>query len=193
MTVDSDGQHRQLFEEEQAVLDRIEEQAQLASRAFEQFQKQQTELGGEITPVHKADLRQRLASLNEELDRYLATEYDIDTSSNDSYNTWRASHQPFHWFVEFYGIMSKGGFDVVIGNPPYVEYSKVRREYKVKEFLTEQCGNLYAYMLERSYNIIHRNGWLGMIVQLSYSCTERMQPIQKISLQQSGSLWALTF
>ena len=33
------------------------------------------------------------------------------------------AHQPFHWFVEFYGIMTKGGFDVVIGNPPWRGYS----------------------------------------------------------------------
>ena len=43
-------------------------------------------------------------------------------------------HQPFHWFVEFYGIMSKGGFDVVVGNPPYVEYSKVKSGYTIQGF-----------------------------------------------------------
>ena len=44
-----------------------------------------------------------------------------------AYQEWLKSHQPFHWFVEFYGMMQQGGFDVIIGNPPYVEYSKVRR------------------------------------------------------------------
>jgi hypothetical protein len=27
---------------------------------------------------------------------------------------WQASHEPFHWFVEFYGIMNSGGFDVIV-------------------------------------------------------------------------------
>ncbi|MDD4025346.1 MAG: hypothetical protein PHN85_05420, partial [Kiritimatiellae bacterium] len=29
------------------------------------------------------------------------------------FEAWKASHQPFHWLVEFYGIMQNGGFDVV--------------------------------------------------------------------------------
>ena len=37
---------------------------------------------------------------------------------------------PFHWFVEFYGIMHKGGFDVVIGNPPYINCKSL--EYVVQ-------------------------------------------------------------
>jgi hypothetical protein len=32
-----------------------------------------------------------------------------------AYHDWKESHQPFHWFAEFYEIISKGGFDVVIG------------------------------------------------------------------------------
>ena len=193
MTVMPDGQYRQVFPEDQAVLDRIEEEARIASRAFEQFRRQQTELGGEITPDHKAALRRRLESLGSELDRHLAGEYSVNLEDTASYAVWLDSHMPFHWFAEFYGIMNEGGFDVVIGNPPYVEYSKVRKNYQIKGFVTERCGNLYAYMLEQSYNILHISGWLGMIVQLSYSCTERMQPIQSMSLERSGRLWLSHF
>ena len=118
MTIMPDGQHRTLFEEDRIALTRIEEEAEIASAAFNQFRWQQTMLGGEITAGDKADLRQRLESLSNELDRYLATEYGVDHQQPDAYAAWRASHQPFHWFVEFYGIMNKGGFDVMIGNPP---------------------------------------------------------------------------
>ena len=64
-------------------------------------------LGGEVTAADKANLRRRLQSLDDELDRYLATEYGVDLSDSTAYNAWRASHQPFHWFVEFYGVMNK--------------------------------------------------------------------------------------
>jgi len=57
------------------------------------------------------------------------------------YEKWLATHQPFHWFVEFYGIMKDGGFDVIIGNPPYVEYSKVRNMYTVKDTKCLVAGN----------------------------------------------------
>ena len=125
MTIMPNGQHRQVFPEDQAALDRINEEAEIASAAFNQFRWQQTILGGEVTPADKQVLRDRLRSLANELDRHLATEYGIDLKKAAAYSAWRASHKPFHWFVEFYGIMSKGGFDVVIGNPPYVQWRKI--------------------------------------------------------------------
>ena len=189
LTITPDGQHRTLFKAERIALTRIEEEAEIASAAFNQFRWQQTMLGGEITAGDKARLRQRLESLSDELDRYLATEYGVDIRQPESYDTWRASHEPFHWFVEFYGIMNKGGFDVIIGNPPYVEYSKVRKEYRLKGFVTERCGNLYAMVIEQSYNCLRRGGRFGMIVQLSYSCTERMEPIQQLCLSHSSGIW----
>jgi hypothetical protein len=68
-----------------------------------------------------ASLRDKLSALSLELDRYLARDYGIDPDKAKAFSAWRESHQPFHWFAEFYGVMREGGFDVVIGNPPYVE------------------------------------------------------------------------
>ena len=192
MTVTPDGQHRMVSEEDQADLDHIEKLAQEASRAFDRFRERQTTLGGEVLG-DKRDLRERLSGLAEELDIHLAREYGIDSNKGVAYGAWRASHRPFHWFVEFYSIMSKGGFDVVIGNPPYVEYSRVRKEYWVSGFETERCGNLYAMVIERSFTCLRRNGRFGMIVQLSYSCTDRMEPVQKLCLSQSSGLWLSHF
>ena len=139
------------------------------------------------------NLGDRLRSLADELDRLLAAEYGVDLKKAAAYDAWRNGHQPFHWFAEFYGIMNKGGFDVVIGNPPYVEYSKVRKEYQVNGFATVGCGNLYAMVVERSYTCLRQGGRFGMIVQLSYSCTDRMEPIQELCLSQSGGLWLSHF
>ena len=70
-------QIRALDHEQQKTLERIEEDAEIASRAFDQFREQQTALGGEVTAGDKAALRSRLDSLREELDRYLAAEYGV--------------------------------------------------------------------------------------------------------------------
>ena len=154
MTVMPNGQYRALDEEQQRTLTRIEEDADVAGRAFDRFREQQTALGGEVTQEDKKDLGDRLGSLADELDRLMATEYGVDPKKAVPYKAWRNGHQPFHWFAEFYGIMARGGFDVVIGNPPYVEYSKVRKEYQVKGFSTEECGNLYALCTERTFNLL---------------------------------------
>ena len=166
--------------EQQAVLDRIEEDARGVDWMAHEFRRQQTMLGEEVTVADKQVLRNRLRSLADELDRYLAIEYGVDVSVTTAYETWSVNHQPFHWFVEFYGIMSKGGFDVVIGNPPYVEYRKVRKEYQVRGYATEKSGNLYAMMMERSLKILN-NGRFGMIVPVSGACTNGFRPAEKHS------------
>ena len=190
MTVMPDGQHRQVFPEDQAALKRIEEEAEIASAAFNQFRWQQTMFGdgAHITSEHKAELRSRLRSLADELDRHLALEYGVEFNKAAAYNGWRTSHQPFHWFVEFYGIMSKGGFDVVIGNPPYVEYSKVKREYAVRDYETERCGNLYALVTERSKLIAQSYGNLSMIVPVALVSTQRMTPLHHV-LETDSDCW----
>ena len=177
MTVTPDGQSRQVFPEEQEILNRINERAEDVSQAALQFRWQQTLGGGAITAEDKKNLNSLLRSLTSELDSYLAKEYGIDTADEAAYDAWRKSHQPFHWFAEFYGIMSGGGFDVVIGNPPYVEYSKVKSDYTVRGYQTEKCGNLYAFMMERCKALTHPRSSLSMIVPLSGHSTPRMSSL----------------
>ena len=185
MTVMPNGQHRQVFPEDRAALARIEEEARGVDWLAHEFRRQQTMLGGEVTSADKQALRDRLRSLADELDRYFASEYGVDLNKTAAYDAWRTSHQPFHWLVEFYGIMSKGGFDVVIGNPPYVEYSKVRKEYRVRGFETEECGNLYAVCTERSSNLLGSGRRFGFIVQAPVVSTQRMSQLRQFLYQHS--------
>jgi methylase of polypeptide subunit release factors len=74
--------------------------------------------------------------------------------------------------------MHEGGFDVIIGNPPYVEYAKVRKTYTIKGYESEACGNLYANMLERCSGIAKHDGICGVIVPLGGFSTERMVSYQ---------------
>ena len=188
MTIMPNGQRRQVFPEEQAALDRINEEAETASAVFNQFRWQQTMLGGEVTPADKQSLRDRLQSLDDELDCLLAVEYGVDPRNSAAYDAWRASHEPFHWFVEFYGIMSSGGFDVIIGNPPYIEYRKVKDDYTIRNYITESCGNLYAFALERSKQISSVKGNLSMIVPVALVSTQRMTLIQHV-LETDSDCW----
>jgi hypothetical protein len=124
LTFGQAGQHRLPLPEDEAVLAHLEESADIAERAFQRFRQMQTEHGmraDQFTSA-KAEVRRRLGELRDELDRYLAREYGVDSSKSGAFDSWRSKHQPFHWFVEFYGIMRRGGFDVIIGNPPYVVY-----------------------------------------------------------------------
>ncbi|MCY3799978.1 MAG: Eco57I restriction-modification methylase domain-containing protein [Chloroflexi bacterium] len=214
MTVTPDGQGRQLFPEDQTVLDRIEEEAAVTSQAFDQFQRQQTVYGGDVTADDKADLRRRLENLGNELDRYLATEYGVDpvnppthngtgsTSSvdcdkvpyeHDAYQCWRRSHQPFHWFVEFHGIMRDGGFDVVIGNPPYVARRKVVEKHAVIGFRTAGCSDIYAVFVERGINVSRTNGRISMIVPLSLTFSSAFSSLRALLYHECDLNWFSSF
>ncbi|MEG3874092.1 MULTISPECIES: Eco57I restriction-modification methylase domain-containing protein [unclassified Microcoleus] len=173
-------------------MDRIDQKAKAVDITFREFQALQSSdnTDGKVLSAKKIELRSSLAKLNDELNRYLADEYQKGQSKKpEVFQKWKESHQPFHWFVEFYGIVSQGGFDVIIGNPPYVEYSKVKKEYTIKGYQTESCGNLYANSIERSLDINSSSGYFGMIIPLSAFCTQRMIEIWNIMLQSCGDHW----
>jgi len=173
---------------------RIEEKAVDVDRLFALFRQQQTEIGGEVTAEDKQELLSRLKGLEDELNRYLAGEYRVDPEKKGEYDKWLATHKPFHWFIEFYGIMKKGGFDVIIGNPPYVEYSKVKREYNIQGYATEKCGNLYAFVMERSTELLHHSrGNYGMIVPISLPSTPRMSSARDLLEENSNIIWCSNF
>lgn len=157
----------------------IEEKAQDVDRLYQRFRQQQTELGGEVTDEDKQALRGRLDALAHELDRYLAREYGVDVDNPLDFELWRKSHQPFHWFVEFYGIIKQGGFDVIIGNPPYVEIRAVK-EYDLVGYRCQQAGNLYALIVERSIDLCYETGRQGFIVPVSSISTDRYVSLQNL-------------
>ncbi len=168
---------------------RIDEKAELADRAFQRFRQMQTEFGMNAIDFRdsKKELRRRLAELNDELNRYLAREYGVDADKPAVFEKWRESHQPFHWFIEFYSIIDRGGFDVIIGNPPYLEISKIK-EYGFIGYATKGCGNIYAPCVERASALMTQKGTFGMIVPLSGFFTDRMESYQDLVYKKFSSL-----
>ncbi len=190
-----DGRGRILFPEDKAEMERIEEDAECAARAFRKFREMQTDYGMDASKhaEGKSELQKRLTALRAELDRYLAKEYGVREGDEEAYAQWRISHQPFHWFVEFYGIMHDGGFDVIIGNPPYVEYKKVRHTYEIRNYKTILCKNLFAFTLERCANLSRHDSDIGIIVPLSAFSTDRMIPLMAHLKSYSGRIKIANF
>jgi len=96
----------------------------------------------------------------------------------------------FHWKVDFYPIIERGGFDIIIGNPPYIEKSQLE-EYLQKVlgvYNTESCGNTHAYFFERSFSILIREGYCSLIVPISAISTDRMHNLQDLLMQNSSNL-----
>ncbi|MCR8747252.1 BREX-1 system adenine-specific DNA-methyltransferase PglX [Romboutsia lituseburensis] len=70
-------------------------------------------------------------------------------------------------------------FDCIVGNPPYVEYSKVRNKYVVENIETIKAGNLYAFIIEKSINILKEKGTVGLIVPISIVSTKRTKDLRR--------------
>jgi hypothetical protein len=161
---------------------------------FDRFREQQIVFGGKVTAADKRSLKNKLNKLSNEMDKYLAADsYKIDLEDENAFASWRASHQPFHWFAEFYGVINEGGFDVVIGNPPWKEYSSVKKFYTVKSYATEHCGNLYGICSERVLDLCQKNAYFSFIVQMPFVCSSRMDTMRKILRNAGEMLWTATF
>ncbi len=172
---------------------RIEEDALAVDKAFQQFRAQQTKHGGKVTAADKHELRNRLAKLDSELDLYLAGDYGVNVEKEKDFGKWKASHEPFHWLVEFHGIMANGGFNVIIGNPPYISASKVRRQYLLKGFQTAKCTDIYANVQERCLTLLNPFGRCGMIVPLSLTFSGDFQSLRELLNKGYRNNWFSSF
>jgi len=194
--ITSDGQKQILFSSTKDEIKQIEEDAGIVELAFIRFHEMQTlhEMDAQDFKTAKEDLSERLKELSGKLDQYLAKEYGINLKKKKTFEDWRSSHQPFHWFIEFYGIMSRGGFDVVIGNPPYVMYSPLKVGYSVEplEYQTLPTKNLYAIVFERTTRLVKNISPASLIVQLTVLSSQRLPALQDLLISR-GSLYALPF
>ncbi|KLI57961.1 Eco57I restriction-modification methylase domain-containing protein [Brachyspira hyodysenteriae] len=74
----------------------------------------------------------------------------------------------FDWNSKFRDIMKAGGFDVVIGNPPYVQIQGMEKELKegykeanYKNYVL--TGDIYQLFFEKNLDVLKVGGIVGMI------------------------------
>jgi len=150
----------------------------------------------EICQLHLA-LKVLAAAPDQELAeraREVGQHIRVGNSLAGSLNGWQAAQgrQPapadardaFSWAQIFPEVFDHGGFDVVLGNPPYVEHRRVRELYPLDGYTTLETGNLFALTMERSAHLLSPGGRFGMIVPSSASCTDRYHSLQELLLAQ---------
>jgi hypothetical protein len=143
--------------------------AQRLAREAETLLAREAAIASSETDVHEKErLARAVDALREPLEQY-ATNYVAGTFTDDI-------GRPFHWELEFPEVFleangrprQNGGFDAVVGNPPWVRIQALGREladYCRRRYTTASGAfDTYVVFLERSLSLLAPEGRLGFIV-----------------------------
>jgi len=98
-----------------------------------------------------------------------------------------AGNKAFNWQEEFPDVFADGGFDVVIGNPPYgallskAEKTFLKSNYKI----TEYNYDTYNFFFELSINILKNKGFLGFITPNTFLVVENGVLLRKLLFEEN--------
>lgn len=110
----------------------------------------------------------------------------------DGVNDVSATDKFFLWHTWFSEVFEQGGFDIVIGNPPYgAKLSDEDKEYCKKCYETTktikgvQKGSLdtYTLFIEDGFNLLRKNGHLTYIVPISITSSESLSGVHRLLLK----------
>lgn len=92
----------------------------------------------------------------------------------------------FEWEKAFPDIMQGGGFDAVVGNPPYIriqimqEWAPLEVEYYKRRYASAAKGNydIYVVFVERGLSFLNKNGRLGYILPHKFFNAQYGEPLR---------------
>jgi hypothetical protein len=97
----------------------------------------------------------------------------------------------FHWFVEFPGVIQSGGFQVVVGNPPYIRKTQLDKATKhaISSMKTSRCPDIYAACFERSLGLLSAAGRHSFIVPLNLAFSEGFGSLREVIRARASDEW----
>ena len=113
--------------------------------------------------LHTAQKGRKLSTLNNNIKCGNSLIDDVDV----------AGEKAFCWEKEFPEVFGEGGFDVVIGNPPYVNLNNIKSEteknfYKSHYSTVKEMCDLYSIFTEKSKSLLCKDGVFGFIFSNSW-------------------------
>ena len=125
------------------------------------------DINHESIEITKLSLWLKTANKQEKL-TYLDDNIKCGNSLIDDSNL--AGDKAFKWDVEFADIMQAGGFDVVVGNPPYGASLTCAEKQYIES--TYECfkgnGDIYTAFIQKAFGLITENSYFGYITPVSW-------------------------
>ena len=111
---------------------------------------------------------------------------DVQVTLDDEETIFRIN--AFDWDRAFPAIMQAGGFDAVIGNPPYVRIQTMKEwapkdvEYYKERYISASKGNydIYVVFVEKGLSLLNKNGTMGYILPHKFFNAKYGEPLRSL-------------
>lgn len=132
---------------------------------------------GERTKTEKAELKKLKTQLTK-----------LESNQADILNN-KLYENAFEWRFEFPALLDEEGkfmgFDIVIGNPPYVNIANIRPDnyrniLKTKFRSAKNKSDLYVFFVEQGFEIMGNNGIMAYIIPHTWKATDSFQNLREI-------------
>lgn len=99
----------------------------------------------------------------------------------------------FNWEMNFPYTFKEGGFDIIIGNPPYFKIKKDSPLTQIEEYKEIKITfvNASALFLNRAFKLLKNNGYLGFIVPKQIAFTNSWQKLRDKIFKQFKILYVI--
>ena len=102
--------------------------------------------------------------------------------------------KPFDWAQHFPEAMRSGGFDVLVGNPPYIRvqmlqtWAPLEVEIYRRQYAAASSGNydIYVVFVERALSLLRKQGLLGFILPSKFFATDYGRPLRDLITQRKA-------
>lgn len=158
------------------------------------------------------EVKQRFYTLESNQNSIISAESELTSLVNTLYQNWLIDRlnsyprpiplkkrdlnvvTPFHWGIAFPEILLDGGFDLILGNPPYGRSILSKIEKSMLKLVYNACSgknakkyslNAASAFIERSIVLLKANGILGLIIPFSILRVEEFERLRKLILKRT--------
>jgi hypothetical protein len=151
------------------------------------------------TDGKKRDYARTIEKLEKDLEKFqklLAEEHEREKRLEASQR--KAEKDYFLWHLYFQEVFEQGGFDIFIGNPPYIQLSKLE-EYEVvalekSDYQTfARTGDIYCLFYELGNRLLKPNGTLSYITSNKWMSAAYGKPTRKYFREQTNPTLLIDF
>jgi tRNA1(Val) A37 N6-methylase TrmN6 len=143
-----------------------------------------------------AEIEETNAKTNKQdkkLSEYQEALKKMRVSQDRLYELEKSNDKPFFlWHLFFNDVFEKGGFDIVIGNPPYIQLQKVGKEADALQdagFSTfARTGDIYCLFYEQAHKILKPGGNLVYITGSAWLRSNYGKALRKFFIQETNPI-----